>query len=99
MTENLDRKARSLALEDLRERRFRDLEQIYDAMFALATNPEAEDKDRVNGAKVAAQILGVSRPAQEKAPAGPTGPTSGPDSPAPKLDPAVEARIKQVIGK
>lgn len=96
---SLDKKARALALEELREQKFKDLEKIYDAMFAIATSEDSEDRDKVNAAKVAATMLGLARPAQERAPVAPIAPTTGPGSIAPKLDEAVEARIRAIIGK
>jgi hypothetical protein len=94
----IDRKARNAALEELRQRKFEDLESLYDAMFKIATGEGSENKDRVNAAKVCTQMLGVARPAQERPAAGPVAPTTD-AAPAPALAPDVEARIKAIIGK
>jgi hypothetical protein len=94
----IDRKARNAALEELRQRKFEDLEKVYEAMMGIVTSAESEDKDKINAAKTAAQILGVARPAQERPAAGPVAPTTD-TAPAPALAPDVEARIKAIIGK
>jgi len=98
MSDNLDRKARSLALEELRQRKFADLDAIYKAMYDITQSDEAEDKDKVNAAKVCATMLGIARPAQEKsAPPSPTA-ADGTGAPPPPINADIEARIRKATG-
>ena len=42
------------------------MESIFNEMYAITQNPEAEDKDKVNAAKTCVSMLGVPRPAPER---------------------------------
>ena len=63
-----DPKARRLALEDLRQRHFADLEQIYSVQYALINDPDTKKADVNNGVKNLLTMLGVGRVGPEKPP-------------------------------
>lgn len=96
---SLDRKARREALEELRGRYFKELEHTLLAYMAIRDDEKAPAAARVNAGKRIEAMLGVPRTGAEQVPNIPATPESGPDSPAPKLDKAVEDRIKGILGK
>lgn len=96
---DIDKAARRQALEALRDKYRDELEATLKALISIRDDAEAPAPARVNAAKGIVMLMGVPRAAEERAPAGPVAPTSGADSPAPKLDAGVEARIRAVMGK
>jgi len=91
-----DKKARAAALESLRQDKVAagDIAKLYDAMFSIATGGESEPRDRVNAAKVAAQILGIGKPGPEK-------PAEAPKEPAAsqQVAPLTDERMGEVLSK
>ena len=64
------------AVKNLRERHADKLEDIFTTMYDITRSGEAEDKDRVNAAKVCVSLLGVPRPAMEREQKKPTDPAT-----------------------
>jgi len=93
----LDKKARREALDSLRSKYTDELEKTLQAYVAIRDDAKAPAAARVNAGKRIEAMMGVPRTAEERQPPAPV-PTAS-ESPAPKLDEAVEARIRAIIGK
>jgi hypothetical protein len=84
------------AIETLREKHSDKIETIFLEMYGIVSGTGNDDKDRVNAAKVCASLLGISRPATEKAPDKPPVPISRKNMQVPELPPELEERLKNI---
>jgi hypothetical protein len=83
------------ALAELRERHADKLEDVFMQMYNIVQNGE-DDRDKINAAKVLAPMLGVTRPAPEKAKEPPPPPPSKKDHTKPELSPELKERLKNL---
>jgi hypothetical protein len=56
------------AIDSLRSKHSDKIEEVFLTMYGISQNPEAEDRDKVNAAKVCVSLLGVPRAGIEKPP-------------------------------
>lgn len=111
MSDPLDKRARAGAVEELRQKHFEKLEEIFLEMYGIvhftAEDAKAkakngilpmppENKDRVNAAKVCVQLLGISKPAAEKPAAAPPTPPTAKEQKSPLRKELLDAIDKKV---
>ena len=56
------------AVENLRNKHAEKIESVFLTMYDISQNGEAEDRDRVNAAKVVVSLMGVPRAGIERQP-------------------------------
>jgi len=84
------------SIEELREKHSDKIEEIFLRMYGIVKDDKAPQRDAVNAAKVCASLLGISRPATEKAPDKPPVPISRKNMQVPELPPELEERLKNI---
>jgi len=86
------------AVDKLREKHAKKIEDIFLKMYDVVMNPESDKRDAVNASKVCASILGVPKPPTERsAPPKPVGAADLSSKPA--LSDAHRAALDELLNK